>query len=439
MNLHQSFRPRSWGRYPSTEAMAVRILDRDLRTLPDGGGTLLPFGNGRSYGDVALNDRGTLLLTRGLDRFIAFDHVTGVLACEAGVLLDEILALVVPLGWFLPVTPGTRFVTVGGAIANDIHGKSHHRHGSFGNHVRKLTLLRSDRGPLECSRESEAELFRATIGGLGLTGLILRAELALVRIAGPYLSTETRRFVGLDEFVALSRESSKDWEYTVAWVDCLATGRRSGRGVFFRARHSEEAPARALPKRRSYRVPFAPPFSLINQVTLRAFNEVYFRAAPSQTKRALVHYLPFFYPLDELQDWNVLYGPRGFLQHQCVIPYERIDALREVFRAIAREGQGSFLAVLKVLGGVPPSGLMSFSRPGITLALDFPIQGPKTFSFLDRLDDIVVEAGGAVNPSKDARMSPRTFAAGFPNAGALEQLRDPRFSSTFWRRVWQES
>lgn len=416
----------------------MRLADRYVEKLPDGNGTLLAFGNGRSYGDVGLNDEGMLLLTRGLDRFVWFDEAAGILTCEAGVLLDEILALIVPRGWFLPVTPGTRFVTVGGAIANDVHGKSHHCRGSFGNHVRRLTLLRSDRGLLECSLQSEPELFRATVGGLGLTGLILTAELALMRIPGPYLQTETRRFAGLEEFVALSAESERDWEYTVAWVDCLAKGKHAGRGVFFRGRHSPDAPARAHVRRRQHRVPVAPPFSLINQLTLRVFNEVYYRAAPSRTRVALSHYLPFFYPLDELLDWNVVYGPRGFLQHQCVLPHGRLEALRAVFEGIAREGQGSFLAVLKVFGSIPPVGLLSFPRPGITLALDFPIQGPRTFAFLERLDRIVMDAGGAINPSKDARMSPQTFAQGFPRATDLARLRDPRFSSTFWRRVWPE-
>jgi FAD/FMN-containing dehydrogenase len=396
---------------------------------------VLPYGNGRSYGDVALNDGENLLLTKGLDRFIAFDPVAGTLSCEAGVLLDEILEIIVPRGWFVPVTPGTRFVTLGGAIANDVHGKNHHTRGSFGNHVRCLSLLRSDQGTVECSPELNSDLFAATIGGLGLTGLIVSAELQLMRVPGPYLHTETRRFTGLDEFFELNATSEKQWEYTVAWVDCLAKGKHAARGVFYRARHAGDVLARGFVPRTMPPIPITPPISLVNQVTLRMFNELYYRAAPSGNRVSVQHYLPFFYPLDNLPGWNRLYGPRGFLQHQSVIPLGRIDALKEVFAAIAREGQGSFLAVLKAFGDIESIGMLSFARPGITLALDFPILGARTFEFLDRLDRLVFDAGGALYPAKDARMSPATFERGFPRAAEFARHRDPKFDSNFWRRV----
>jgi FAD/FMN-containing dehydrogenase len=433
---HLWFRPSSWGRYPRTRAKAVPLFTGRLRELPSVEGTVLPYGNGRSYGDVALNDGENLLLTRGLDRFVSFDTATGVLTCESGVLLSEVLALTVPRGWFVPVTPGTRFVTVGGAIANDVHGKNHHLRGSFGNHVRRLTLLRSDRGTIECSPESNPQLFAATIGGLGLTGLILSAELQLMPVPGPYLHTETRRFAGLDEFFEINSLSEKHWEYTVAWIDCLATGKQAGRGVFYRARHTDAAPARPYVPKKRPAIPIAPPVSLMNRVTLRVFNELYYRSAPANDRVRSAHYLPFFYPLDDLPaGWNSLYGPRGFLQHQCVIPPGRVDALKEILGAIAREGQGSFLAVLKTFGTMESVGMLSFARPGITLALDFPIQGKRTFELLDRLDVIVSDAGGAVYPAKDARMSARTFERGFPRADEFARYRDPKFSSSFWRRV----
>jgi FAD/FMN-containing dehydrogenase len=418
-----------------TRGRAVPVFDRDLSALPDVQGTLLPYGNGRSYGDVALNDGESLLLTKGLDRFIAFDPVSGTLSCEAGVLIGEILQLIVPRGWFVPVTPGTRFVTVGGAIANDVHGKNHHRRGSFGNHVTRLRLLRSDRGPVDCSPESNPELFSATIGGLGLTGLMLSAEFQLIPVAGSYLRMETRRFSNLAEFFEISAESEQQWEYTVAWVDCIAKGKHAGRGVFYRAEHCDYAPSRTFVYRTRPQIPFAPPFSFVNHFTSSVFNQIYYRASPSRARVTYQHYLPFFYPLDNLPGWNSLYGPRGFLQHQCVVPLDRTDALREIFDEVGRDGHGSFLAVLKVFGDIESLGLLSFPRPGVTLAIDLPIVGKRTFQFLDRLDRIVFEAGGAVYPAKDARMSPSTFERGFPRAAEFERYRDPRFDSSFWRRV----
>lgn len=433
---YPAIRPSSWGRYPKTRASAVPVFDRHLSELPQVDGTLLPYGNGRSYGDVALNDGGHLLLASKLDKFISFDAATGVLSCEAGVLLADILDLVVPLGWFLPVTPGTRYVTVGGAIANDVHGKNHHLRGSFGNHVRRLLLLRSDRGVVDCSSNANADLFAATIGGLGLTGLILVADLQLMKIPGPYLHTETRRFVGLERFLELSAESERDWEYTVSWVDCLAGGKQGVRGIFSRARHTSEAPLRPFKPRTWPAIPVCPPFSLVNPLSLRVFNELYYRATPARGLESRQHYQPFFYPLDQVPRWNLLYGPHGFLQHQCVIPFASSEALKEIFAAIAREGQGSFLAVLKAFGDIDSLGLLSFPRRGITLALDFPIRGSRTFEFLEGLDRIVLDAGGAVYPAKDARMSQQTFERGFPRAAEFARYRDPKFESSFWRRVW---
>jgi FAD/FMN-containing dehydrogenase len=429
------FRPSSWGRYPATRARAIPVFDRWSAALPEADGTMLPYGNGRSYGDVALNDGENLLLAKGLDRFITFDAGAGILSCEAGVMLEQILDLIVPRGWFIPVTPGTRFVTVGGAIANDVHGKNHHCRGSFGNHVRRLRLLRSDRGALECSPESNSELFAATIGGLGLTGLIVSAEMQLLPVPGAYLHTETFRFSGLSEFLEISAESERYWEYAVAWVDCLAKGRRAVRGVFYRARHAEHAPPRAYEPKNRPAIPGVPPFSLVNNLTSRLFNELYYRAAPLRASARTQHYAPYFYPLDAWPGWNSLYGPRGFLQHQSVIPPERVDALKELLATISREGQGSFLAVLKVFGNIASAGMLSFPRPGITLALDLPLQGTRTFEFLDRVDRIVSDAGGAVYPAKDARMSPRTFERGFPRIREFERHRDPKFDSSFWRCV----
>jgi len=423
----------SWGRYPLAKQKIASMHWRDT-AIPQADGTVLPYGNGRSYGDVCTNDGGTLIAMRGLDRYMAFDAERGTLRCEAGVLFSEILDLIVPRGWFLPVTPGTRFVTVGGAIANDVHGKNHHRAGTFGDHVLRFELLRSDDARIECSRDEHADLFTATIGGLGLTGIVTWAEFALQRIASPWMATETRRFGNLSEFFALSEASERDHDYVVAWVDCAASA-SLGRGVFISANHAAaDSPTGQKPRRGSLGVPFTPPISLVNPLSVRAFNEMYFRAA--REGKAVSHYVPYFYPLDAIGEWNRIYGPRGFLQYQCVVPPQNAQqATAELLDRIAASGKGSFLTVLKVFADRAPAGILSFPRAGTTLALDFPNNGAATFSLLDRLDDIVAAAGGAVYPAKDARMSGDRFRAYFPRWQDMLPHIDPRFSSGFWRRV----
>lgn len=427
----------SWGRYPRVQQSAHPVYWRDAHipweTL---GGSVLPRGLGRSYGDVCLNASGVLLTARNLDKWIAFDERTGLLRCEAGVSLAEILREFVPRGWFPPVTPGTKFVTVGGAIANDVHGKNHHLAGTFGCHVRRFELLRSDGERLLCSPESNRDLFRATIGGLGLTGLILWADVQLKPVRGRRLDVEHIRFRNLEEFFALSKDSDANAEYTVAWVDCVRTGRSLGRGIFMRGNHCQEPdPAHAHPKA-AIPVPFEMPEGLLNPLSVRAFNTAYYHRQLARVAKKKLDYEPFFYPLDALLDWNRLYGRSGFLQYQFVVPSESDhQAVRSIFEKIARSGQASFLAVLKTFGGVASPGMMSFPRPGVTLALDFAYRGPKTLALLEELDSIVLSEGGAVNPSKDARMSPRMFQQSFPQWASFRKYVDPRFSSSFWRRV----
>jgi len=428
--------PASWGRYPRARHRAVVALRHRDSALPDFERPALPHGNGRSYGDVCLNDGGTLLMTRGLDRFIAFDPASGVLRCEAGVLLSDILDLVVPQGWFLPVTPGTRFVTVGGAIGNDVHGKNHHRAGCFSEHVRCLELLRSDGSRLICSRDANHDWFLATAGGLGLTGVITWAELQLRRIASPWMNVESHRFHNIDEFLALSAASEQDFEYGVAWIDCAATGKALGRGHFIRANHAPALAEGPAAKRRRLRVPMTPPISLINGMSLRAFNTLYFHRQRQAVQHDISHYQPYFYPLDAIEQWNRIYGPRGFLQYQCVVPpVAAREALNELLRAISASGTGSFLAVLKVFGERRSGGILSFPRPGATLALDFPNAGQATLDLLDRLDAVVAAAGGAVYPAKDARLSASRFRQFFPAWESIRPFLDPAMSSGFWRRV----
>ena len=438
--------PRSWGRWPQHAHRLAALRWRTDTLHLDGHSHYLPWGQGRSYGDVCQNDGGTLLQTRGLDRFIAFDPDTGVLACEAGVLLREIVALALPRGWFLPVTPGTAEVTVGGAIANDVHGKNHHREGSFGRHVLDFELLRSDGQRLHCSPASHPDWFGASIGGLGLTGLILQARLQLRRVQGPFLRGKSLRFGGLSEFFALSRESNRTHEYMVAWVDGAARGKSLGRGLFMRANHADEAVgddrkrgiAPSLPP--GLRVPFTPPLSLVGKWSVAAFNSLYFHRPSAAREQARWHYRPFFYPLDAIGHWNRLYGPGGLLQYQCVIPLcTAEDALREMLARLSYRGATSALSVLKVFGELPSPGWLSFPRPGATLAIDLPHHGQRTLALLDDLDRITLAAEGAVYPAKDARMSGTAFRRFFPRWESFAAMIDPRFSSSFWRRVTDTS
>ncbi|GAB3670247.1 FAD-binding oxidoreductase [Salinisphaera aquimarina] len=427
----------SWGRFPASTPAEVQRPGAHGALPPGDGHTRLAYGNGRSYGDSCLNNGGALIDMRAQDRFIAFDPATGVLECEAGVLLADILALAVPQGWFLPVTPGTQFVSVGGAIANDVHGKNHHVAGTFGRHVLELELHRSDGEHLRCTPRANPEWFAATIGGLGLTGLVTRAKIALRRIQGAFMDVDTLRFAHLDAFLELSADSDTDYEYTVAWVDCTARGNRLGRGWFMRANHKPALGQRPDPGRRDGPTfPFVAPVSLINRATLKPLNTLYYHRKLRSQSRDTQHYQPFFYPLDGIAHWNRAYGPDGFLQYQCVVPLADAKAsIAELLDRIAAANAGSFLSVLKMFGDIASPGLLSFPRPGATLALDFPNRGPDTFRLLDELDAVVMAAGGAVYPAKDARMSAAAFDRYFPAWREFSAYIDPGFSSDFWRRV----
>jgi FAD/FMN-containing dehydrogenase len=427
----------SWGnvqRVPH-EALSLRSrfdpFPRLSRTA-----TLLPFGNGRSYGDSCLNAGGSLLQMRTLSRFIRFDRHTGVIACEAGVLLGEILQLIVPAGWFLAVVPGTQFVTVGGAIANDVHGKNHHRVGAFGNHVLSFELLRSTGERIVCTPKQNTALFHATIGGLGLTGVITWAELQLQPITGPWMDVESIRVTNLAEYFDLAAQSHDEFEYVVSWIDCLASGKRAGRGVLQRANHRADDEQRREPRRGNWGVPRAVPVSFVNSITLRVANTLLYHRQHTKRLRAPKHYQEFFFPLDGIVHWNRLYGPKGFYQYQCIIPGDSAeDALRELLTAIAGSGQGSFLAVLKHCGGIGQQGLLSFPMHGVTLAVDFPNRGADLERLFRSLDAIVSAARGRLYPAKDGRMPREMFRAGYPRWLEFCQFIDPRFSSSFWRRV----
>lgn len=424
---------RSWGGLRTAPAAREVCLAHRSDRLPAPGALgLLAHGLGRSYGDVALNPGGVVLRTRGLDRWIDFDRSTGVVRAEAGMSLAEVLALALPQGWMLPVTPGTRHVSLGGAVANDVHGKNHHRAGSFGHHVSRLALHRSDGETLECSADEHADLFRATVGGLGLTGLITWVELRLIKVPGDLMQVHTHRFATMDEFWALDDQLSRAHDHTVAWLD---VGRQ--RGIYSAsdfvasaaavATRPADAPAR-------WHMPVTPPFSLLGSMSCALFNLAYHhcpRPAVSQ-RPALAH----LYPLDAVSHWNRIHGRAGFLQYQCVLPAaQRVEALSALLALVRRSGLWSALTVLKTFGDRAPAGLLSFPLPGVTLAMDFANRGEETLKQFRLFDGLVAEAGGRLYPAKDAHMSASLFRAGFPALETFTRWVDPGFSSAFWRRV----
>lgn len=428
----------SWGRWiPSRPARTVEISHASRLSAA---GLMLPYGRGRSYGDVCLNNGQTLLATSGLCGVRSFDDENGIIECEGGTTLDDILRFAVPRGWFLPVTPGTKFVTVGGCIANDVHGKNHHRAGTFGRHVPSLELLRSDGTRLRCAREDNRELFGATIGGLGLTGLITSAAIQLRRVESTFVTVERIPFGSLEEFDALSSASDATHEYTVAWFD--SSSGRTPRGIFFRGNHCEagcDAHARVVRASgapRPRRLPVAPFAPLLNRFTVRAFNTAYFYAN-AKPRPATIHYDPFFYPLDAVANWNGIYGRSGFLQYQCVIPEAAgLTPVADIVGAASTSRLASFLTVIKKFGSLPSPGLLSFPRAGTTLCLDFAARKTDVLlPMLERFDDVVEAAGGSVYPAKDARMDGARFRRFFPQWEELRVHADPRFSSSFWRRV----
>lgn len=395
--------------------------------------SLLAFGNGKSYGDSCHNDTGLLIPMREHDAVLGFDPERGILTAEAGATLEQLIAHAAPHGYFLPVTPGTRFVTLGGAIANDVHGKNHHRRGTFGCHVESLMLLRSDGKRLLCSPTQNPDLFAATIGGMGLTGIILSASIKLMQVGSLDVEEAITPFPNLETYFDLAETADAQNEYAVAWIDQLSA---TNRGVLLTGNHADNCNFKVQKKATRLTVPVEMPFSMLNGVTLRAFNLAYFHAKAHKSGVHRSAYGSFFYPLDAVGHWNRLYGPKGLFQHQSVIPFDAAHAtIPKLLEASRTAGQASFLTVLKRFGAVSSPGLLSFPQPGYTLTMDFSNAGDKTLNLLATLDRLTTEAGGRVNPYKDQRMSAETFAAGFPQWQNLERHRDPRFSSDFWRRT----
>ncbi len=426
----------SWGNYPLAEHETI-TPEWGNEPIDFSSGSFLPHGQGRSYGDVPINDHGTLIKTQWLNHIIHFDKELGQIHCEAGTTFLDILQVIVPQGWFLPVTPGTQFISIGGAVANDIHGKNHHGAGTFGCHVLGFGLLKSTQEQYWCSPQEHKELFAATIGGLGLTGLITSVKIQLMPIKSAGIDTHVETFENLEQGLELFEHHSES-TYTVAWIDCLAQSTKLGRGIFSSGEHSARCPPSSILTLKKT-VPFNLPSFTLNKWTVSAFNELYFRNGKRTAGKTRTHYKPFFYPLDGVQSWNRIYGNKGFFQHQSVIPFgnnnEGQTAIKHMLKRISNSGNASFLAVLKVLGDKRSPGMLSFPSKGITLALDFPNKGKSTLTLLEALDDIVREHCGKIYPAKDARMSGSDFQAQYPLWQEFNQYIDPKFSSSFWRRV----
>jgi FAD/FMN-containing dehydrogenase len=425
-----------WGRYPAYNADLKQLhWQGDFPRIIDGvHHGVLPVGMGRSYGDVCLLKDGTLLQTTSMNRLLDFDTETGILTAESGITLAQILDFAVPRGFFLPVSPGTKYVTLGGAIANDIHGKNHEAAGSFGNHVPSFELVRSDGTHMLCSPTENPDMYGATIGGMGLTGVITWAQLRLKPIVSRMIDYEGIQFHGIDEFLAIKKQYAHV-EYTVAWVDCVSTGKNFARGVFMLGDHSKEPGELKQSPKPKLVFPMEAPGFMLNKFTISAFNTVFFHKQIKAHVITKQDYEPFFYPLDAVLKWNRMYGKNGLVQFQFAIPWEHAkEGTIAILQEIAKSGMASFLAVLKTFGDVPSYGMMSFPLSGFMFALDFPIK-EATFPLMQRLGDMTREYGGRLYSAKDACMTPDQFQAFYPQWEKFARYKDPAITSSFWERV----
>lgn len=430
----------SWGlRKAKSELVAPSFLG-DVR-LPASRQNL-PVGLGRSYGDSALNNGGSVISSLALKRMISFDAKAGVLRAEAGTSFYDLLEFLIPRGFFLPVVPGTQYITLAGAVANDIHGKNHHRAGNFGHHVRCFELLRSTGETLICSREENSEFFFATIGGLGLTGFITWVEISLTKISSSLIDQEVIPFSSLDDYFDLAEESDATHDFTMSWIDVLSSKGNDLIGLYMRGNFAKEGALNFVPSGKLLRVPCQLPNFTLNGLSVKAFNALYGLKGRLGAGPSTVSYRPFFFPLDSILHWNRIYGRSGFYQYQMLIPtLHAREATRALLNEITLSGEGSFLAVLKNFGNIAPEGLLSFPREGVTLALDFRDRGQETLKLFERLDRIVFEAGGALYPAKDGRMSHEGFIESVGGPERIEKFKtfkDPALSSDFWKRVMKE-
>lgn len=398
----------------------------------------LAFGAGRSYGDSCLNQNGILIDLSNMNKFISFDKEQLTLECEAGTTFKDILEIITPNNLFFNTTPGTKYLTLGGAIANDVHGKNHFHASSFGSSVLELELLRSDGKSYLCSMNKYPDLFKATIGGLGLTGIITKAKFRLDKIPSLYIKQESIKFTSLTEFFEINEESEEKYEFTVSWIDPKLRSAKI-RGIYLRGNYAypdEIIKTRSL-KKKIKKFPFR--FPLINKTTINFFNYFYYHVQSAKKNKMILHYDNFFYPLDNILNWNNAYGRKGFYQYQFVIPMDNAESnLKNILNVFNKYELNSFLTVLKSFGEKVSPGLISFPKRGITLAIDFPASSKNVILAMNEADRIVINCGGSLYPAKDARMSPFVFRNSFPNWKEFSQYIDPKFSSSFWQRVSRE-
>lgn len=434
----------NWGNYPAVDGMIEPARFKDeIREIIRKERVLIPRGLGRSYGDASLQEH--MLTPTGFNRFISFDRELGILTCESGVSLAEILEYFVPRGWFLPVSPGTKFVTVGGAIASNIHGKNHHKEGTFCRYLLEMRVMLADGSVRNCSGQINPELFSATCGGMGLTGTILTATFRLKKIETSFISQQVLKTKNLDEIFKLFDET-RDWTYSVAWLDCLAKGRKLGKSVLLLGEHTPLDELKEMKKKKAplethsssqWRIPVYFPEFVLNNMSIQLFNKYYYLKARSN-RETVIPYEPFFYPLDAIANWNKMYGKRGFLQYQFVLPLKNsYEGVKKILETISQKKAGSFLTVLKLFGKEDP--MMSFPMEGYTLSLDFPATN-RIFPVLDELDKLVVKYGGRIYLAKDARMKKETFRAGYPTLDKFMELKrkvDPenKFRSALSERL----
>jgi len=409
----------NWGNYPALKSNEFQFTTlSELKKILKENPTLIARGNGRCYGDASLAN--VTVSTLKFDKILFFDRISGIIECQSGIVLDQLLEVIVPDGWFLPVTPGTKFVTIGGLVASDVHGKNHHVDGSFSRHIIEMEVMMDNGESVICSREKNADLFEATCGGMGLTGIVVSVRFQLKKIETSYIHQTTIRANNLTELLDLF-EQNKHFTYSVAWIDCLKKGKGFGRSVLMLGEHATASQLNekqkqnplALPKKKAITFPFYLPSWVLNNFTVKLFNFFYYHKNFKKKKTGNISYEPFFYPLDAILHWNRGYGKKGFVQYQFVIPLEHKHGLVTILNKISEKGWGSFLAVLKVFG--EQSDLISFPMEGYTLALDFPVRG-NLFEFLDELDEIVLQYGGRIYLSKDARMRSDKFWKGYSNA-----------------------
>ncbi|WP_367606624.1 FAD-binding protein [Legionella sp. W05-934-2] len=425
----------SWGRPAPNQQSMTYLVDRFQASelIQRQKKPILPYGFGSSYGDVCLNQSGTLISCQWLDKLIEFDNQKGKLRCEAGVTVGEIQQFAMAHGWCLAVSPGSQWISVGGAIANDVHGKNHHRQGTFGCHVIDLKLVRSDGTTLDCSQEENADMFAATIGGLGLTGIIIESTLQLIPCRSYYLSQEKIPFKSLAHFFELADSSEKDWDYTVAWLDCVT--RKAGRGVFMRANFLREM--RPLKLKSAFDLPYPFKGNLINRPVNRFMAAAIFNKNRFN-QQSVKDYVSFFYPLDRLKHWSKFYGHQGMYQFQCVIPYgNRLAGLQQLLDKIKSSGLGGFISVLKTFSAKSSPGLLSFPMHGVTLAVDFAAN-EKERNLLVNLTQQVVDMGGRIYTAKDALMPAACFQLSYPGLKKFQAFRDPGICSNFSNRVMDE-